>query len=127
MTYEEARTIIEKLAGGIDPVSGNPIPEDSPYNQPVVIRALYELLQSTRNNSKPRKSIEERRAENRRNGRPQNAGLPWDDISRQEVTRQFNDGLSIDKIAQGAERTTGAIIAELKRQGIITEEQAKSL
>lgn len=127
MNFEQARNIIHELAGGTDPVSGKPIPENSPYNHPPVIRALFTLLQSVKNNAKPRKTIEERKEENRRCGRPLNAGLPWDDESRQNVARQFNNGFSIDKMAQEFERTPGAIIAELKRQGVITEDQAKTL
>ncbi|MFC1798388.1 hypothetical protein ACFLZL_01095 [Thermodesulfobacteriota bacterium] len=127
MNSEEARNIIHRLAGGADPISGEPIPENSPYNQPVVIRALYTLLQTVKNNAKPRKTIEERKEENRRNGRPLNAGLPWGDDARQHVASKFNSGVSIEKMATEFERTPGAVIAELKRQGIITEDQAKSL
>lgn len=41
MTRQEARNILQSLAHGIDPASGEIFPEQSPFNQPDVIRALF--------------------------------------------------------------------------------------
>ena len=39
MELQIARQIIDTLAQGIHPVTGEAMPEDSPYNAPPVIRA----------------------------------------------------------------------------------------
>ena len=41
MELQIARQIIDTLAQGIHPVTGEAMPEDSPYNAPPVIRALH--------------------------------------------------------------------------------------
>ena len=41
MELQVARQIIDTLAQGIQPVTGEAMPEDSPYNAPPVIRALH--------------------------------------------------------------------------------------
>ena len=46
MELDAARTIIDTLAQGIHPVSGEVMPDDSPYNAPPVIRALFAVSQA---------------------------------------------------------------------------------
>ncbi len=41
MDVKEAKEIIQFLAKGIDPVTGEMFPDNSPYNHPKVIRALF--------------------------------------------------------------------------------------
>ena len=41
MDKSEALETVEALAHGIDPVTGELFPEDSPFNHPRVIRALF--------------------------------------------------------------------------------------
>ncbi len=41
-------TIIEALAEGVDPLTGQAFPEGSPYQQPTVIRALYTAVRELR-------------------------------------------------------------------------------
>ena len=41
MTPAEAKQIIEVLAGGIDPATGEVLPDDNPLSSPHVIRALF--------------------------------------------------------------------------------------
>jgi len=69
-----------------------------------------------------KKSLEEKQEENIRKGRPRNAGLPWTDELRKEVAGMFKSGKSIKELAQYFERTEGAIVSELVRQGLINPE-----
>lgn len=46
MELAAARNIIDTLAQGIHPVSGEVMPEDSPYNAPPIIRALFAVSQA---------------------------------------------------------------------------------
>ncbi len=65
MELQTARQIIDTLARGIHPVTGEAMPEDSPYNAPPVIRALFAVSQAL--DGKPQR---ERREP------PPNAGKP---------------------------------------------------
>jgi hypothetical protein len=46
MELQTARQIIDTLAQGIHPVTGEAMPQDSPYNAPPVIRALFAVSQA---------------------------------------------------------------------------------
>ena len=67
--------IIEGLANGIDPVTGELLPSNAPYNSPEVIRALFFVLEQVKNPRKRppkiKKSLEQKRTENIANGLPE--------------------------------------------------------
>lgn len=115
--------VVKALAEGVNPTTGEYYPDDSPYNSPVVIRALYTLLQEVEHRKgKPRgskKTVEEKQASNVANGLPKNAGLAWQEEERESVKSMFSNGELIPSIALRLERTTGSITAELKKQGLI--------
>ena len=71
--------ILHALANGVDPVTGEVLPESSPYNNPAVIRALYHALDlhCTLPNrlGAAKKTLAQRQAENLSRGMPENAGL----------------------------------------------------
>lgn len=117
--------ILEGLANGVNPLTGELLPTEAPYNSPEVIRALFCVLEHFKNPKKrlPRikKSLEQKRAENLANGLPENAGLPWSEDHRVELCNTFKDGVKISTLAQQFGRTKASIAAELKKQGLIEE------
>jgi len=120
MEIEKAKEIVSSLANGIDPVTGEVFPDDSPYNHPFVIRALFILLGNVVISKKQNKlSVREKQAQNLENGKPRNAGLPWTDELRQKVATMFHEVKHIGELARFFERTEGAIQSELVRQGLI--------
>ena len=44
MEHTKALAILDALSGGIDPVSGESFPADSPYQHPDVVRALFHAI-----------------------------------------------------------------------------------
>lgn len=103
----KAKEIAELLAHGVDPSTGEVFPAESHYNNPEVIRALFTMLASGRTPIKAtKKSIEDKQKENIDNGKPKNAGLPWNTEQRQEVAKHF-------------EKTQGEINSEFTHQGLI--------
>jgi hypothetical protein len=120
MELKEARTIVKTLAQGVDPTTGEVFPPDSPYNHPIVIRALFTISDLARSARNPKMSVEEKRRENLDHGMPGNAGLPWTDDARELVASQFQDGKTIEELASTLERSRGAIHAELIRQGLLS-------
>ncbi len=122
--------IVEALANGIDPITGELLPRESPYNHPDVIRALFTTLGLVKNPSKKsppkktpkvKKSPEQKQVENIENGLPKNAGLPWTDEQRVALVEQFLSGQEIKVLAEVHGRTDGAIKSELKKQGLLQE------
>lgn len=49
MDINRAKEIVSALAEGIDPATGEILPEDSVYNKGDVVRALYTLLEACKN------------------------------------------------------------------------------
>ena len=127
MEIEKAKEIVRLLANGTDPNTGEVFGEDSPYNHPIVIRALFTVLDHIRIPKKQNKlSIEEKQAQNMASGKPKNAGLAWTEELKQEVAMLFKEGKSIEDLAQHFERTKGAILSELIHQGIIEQDEKQS-
>ncbi len=126
MDAVRAKKVLEALANGVHPMTGEVFPVNSPYNHPEVIRALFFAVRNIPI-SKPKKAPEDRRRENIQNGRPANSGLPWDDESRQYVASAYRSGVTVGVMASKLLRSTGSIVAELQRQELITREEAMRL
>ena len=122
MELNESRNIVNTLAQGVDPTTGEVFPPESPYNDPEVIRALYSMLEFVKQARKPRMTVDERRRQNSEIGRPMNAGLPWTEEDRDAVASGFRGGKTIKELATNFERSLGAIHAELVRQELISPE-----
>ncbi|WCE28467.1 hypothetical protein [Vibrio sp. SCSIO 43137] len=127
MDNEKAYSIIDALANGIDPSTGEYFPEDSPYNNPDVIRALFYVLRTKPAQKKQKKSLEEKQQENISKGLPKNYGLPWTDETVEYVINQYHANVAIELIAQEVARKPSSIIGLLKKKEVITEEQAFSM
>ena len=119
MEINEAKKIVETLANGIDPTTGEVLPQESPYNDPSVIRALFTVLGSKKTVKKSKQTDDQKQQGNIDNGKPKNAGLPWTKELKAEVASKYLDGSSYDELAEYFERTRGAVISELTKQGLI--------
>jgi hypothetical protein len=119
MELNIAKETIERLADGINPATGEVLPKEGPYNDPLVVRALFTILESIKAIRPAARTAEQRQNDNVENGRPRNAGLPWTEEQRAEAAVKFKKGSSIIELAECFERTSGAITAELVKQGLI--------
>lgn len=125
MELYKAVQMIESVANGINPESGEAFPTDAPYNSPGIIRALFTCTQHIGHSPpKNKKTVEEKQAENKGKGLPLNAGLPWTKEMKAELANLYKDGETPANLAQKLERTQYAILLELKKQGLISEEDA---
>ncbi|MCL1079843.1 hypothetical protein D5R81_17085 [Parashewanella spongiae] len=75
MNQERIINIIETLANGVDPTTGEILPDSSPYNQPEVIRALFQVTKLIPKVKKTKKTTEQKQQENIDKGLPKNYGL----------------------------------------------------
>jgi hypothetical protein len=109
MTPAEAKQVIEVLAGGIDPATGEVLAEDNPINNPHVIRALFlaakalELQANKRVRPQP--------------VNPTNAGKSWTEAEDQQLAHAFDAGTAVAELARTHQRTSGAITSRLIRLG----------
>lgn len=104
MDIIRAKEIVRILADGIDPITGEILPEDSVYNSPEVIRALFTILEALRNPSVKSSA--------------QNAGTPWTDTEEDQLRDEFISNIRIADIAKFHGRSCGAIESRLEKLGL---------
>ncbi len=112
MSPLEAKKIIDALANGVDPETGEILPAQSTFNNPQVIRALFAALKALDSAAK--------RAERDRS-LPSNAGRSWPETEDKELLAIFDAGTPVKEIAEKHGRTQGAIVSRLVRLGRIKE------
>ena len=106
----ESLKILRLLADGIDPYTGEILPEHSPYQQPQTVRALFYAimaLEGTKENTQ-RAATELIKA-----------GKSWESIEDDQLKAEFDSGMSIREIAHKHQRTSGAIQSRLVKLGKI--------
>jgi hypothetical protein len=111
MNAVEAKTTLETLARGIDPATGEIFAEQSPFNNPQVIRALFFAAKEL---ERLNQSAPAARAERER---PTNAGRSWPPEEDAALLRDFDAGMSAKDLAVKHGRTKGAIDSRLVRLG----------
>jgi hypothetical protein len=110
MSPNEAKSIIETLANGVDPETGEVLSAQSVFNNPQVIRALFiatNALDSLAKREKREKTL------------PGKAGNAWSETEDSELLSAFDAGGSIIDISTIHGRTEGAIASRLIRLGRI--------
>jgi hypothetical protein len=107
MDEAKALGIVAALADGINPLTGEVFTEDSPYQSPDVVRALFLA----------RSALESRRRNRSRNTLPANAGKPWTAAEDTQLLTQFDRGLAVAELAREHERTVAGIQARLEKHG----------
>ena len=107
MELQSARQIIDTLAQGIHPVTGEAMPDDSPYNAPPVIRALFVVSQAL-GEGKPRKPPR---------ALPPNAGKPWSAEDDAQLRHAFAQGGQVPQLAQAMGRSRWSVESRLVKLG----------
>lgn len=113
MELQIARQIIDTLAQGIHPVTGEAMPEDSPYNAPPVIRALHAVSRAL---EAPGAAEPPEPARSRRN-LPPNAGKAWSPQEDAALETAFDAGIDLKQVAEELGRTRFAVEQRLVKLG----------
>ena len=106
MNTDDALKILEALADGVDPFTGEVFPDDSPYQNPRVIRALSVAVEAVKRMKK---------TEGRKKDLPAKAGTPWSVDEDKRLVEEFEAGKSVGELAEKHERSMGAIQSRLVR------------
>ena len=108
MNASEALDIVRALASGVDPVTGDAFPEESAYQRPQVVRALYEAVAALERSA---------RFNRRKEGLPGKASQPWTEEEDRRLLAAFDAGRALGEVAAEHQRTQGAIRARLVKYG----------
>lgn len=110
MQTTEALKILQALADGADPSTGEVLSSESLYQHPQIVRALMTAVR-----------IMERQQERDRRVRflPGNAGKAWDKTEQDQLCRDFDAGTSIKELASRHARTQVAVQSRLIKLGRI--------
>lgn len=108
MDVERAKELITILADGINPLTGEVLPDHDSCNQVEIVRALNAVLRELdRQPSKPQRVL------------PENTGKPWTKEDDETLCGMFASGVERKEICDYFKRTSGAITSRLVRLGKI--------
>lgn len=108
MHLESALPIVKALADGVNPVTGEQYPQDSPYAEPRALRALFSAIDLMQ------REVERER---RRERLPANFGKPWNEGEDRAIAAAFEEGASLADLARRHARTQGSIRLRLEKLG----------
>ena len=115
MNLLSAKPILEALADGVDPRTGEVLDPGSPIESAEVVRALHVAVAAI--------DREVRRRE-RASSLPENAGKAWAAEQDDAVARLFDAGGTVAAIAKELQRTRGSIASRLVRLGRVADRQS---
>ena len=115
MTPQEAKRVIESLARGVDPETGEVLPDDNPIHSPNVIRALF--LAANALSADPVKNTRSKAP------KPEQTGKSWSATEEEQLLTGFDSGVDVGALAERHHRTAGGIKARLARHGRLIPEQ----
>ena len=101
MDIQYAKQILEGLADGMNPLTGEVLSKDDVCNDPEIIRALHTILRML-DREKLSKHL------------PENAGKPWTKEEDDELCRRFDNGSTVKELSRTFKRTQGAITSRLE-------------
>ena len=110
MQLDAALPIVRALADGVNPVTGEAYPEQSPYAEPRALRALFSAAQLME------KEVDRERRKQRL---PANFGKPWTEGEDHLLVNEFDSAVTIPEIARKHLRTQGSIRLRLEKLGKI--------
>jgi hypothetical protein len=113
MEKEQALKILNALANGVHPATGEIFAADSAYQHPETVRALFEAVRALEG-SRPASSPERSTAE-----MPANTFVRWTREEEERLAAGFDVGRTSAELAKAHNRSRAAIEARLLKMGKI--------
>ena len=114
MEREQALRILNALANGVHPATGEKFAADSPYQHPDTVRALFEAMRAVEGGGAQTPAS----APERKPALPQSgSGSRWSGEEEQRLASAFDAGRTVDELARAHQRSRVAIEARLVRLG----------
>ena len=118
METQQTLAILNALANGVHPATGEQFPADSPYQHPDTVRALFAAMRAV---EKPQAAASER--ERKPGTAPGNIGSRWTPDEEQRLLQAFDAGTPVTELARAHARSIAAIEARLLKLGKIDVSQ----
>jgi hypothetical protein len=113
MEREQTLRILNALANGVHPATGEKFSADSPYQHPDTVRALFEAMRAV-DGAAPAPAAERKAAP----AMPQSGpGSRWSAEEEQRLATAFDAGRTVDELARAHGRSRASIEARLVRLG----------
>lgn len=106
MDINRVKEILSTLAEGVDPTTGEVLPDNSVCNKGEIVRAFYAVLNHLEE-KKPKKNM------------PANAGKPWTKEDEDLLISLYHSGTPKRDICKTLQRTESGVAARLVHLGII--------
>jgi hypothetical protein len=111
MDREQTLRILNALANGVHPATGEKFAADGPYQHPDTVRALFEAMRAVEGGAAAQ-------APERKPAFPQSgSGSRWSTEEEQRLAGGFDAGRTVDELARAHNRSRAAIEARLVRLG----------
>jgi hypothetical protein len=111
MDKEQTLRILNALANGVHPATGEKFAADGPYQHPDTVRALFEAMRAVEGAASPP-------APEHKPAFPQSgSGSRWSTEEEQRLAGGFDAGKTVDELARAHNRSRAAIEARLVRLG----------
>jgi len=114
MERQQALKILNALANGVHPATGEVFAADSAYQHPDTVRALFEAVRSMEGNRPPPPAAERKTGE-----APANTFVRWTAQEEERLAAGFDAGKTSAELAKLHNRTRNAIEARLLKMGKI--------
>lgn len=116
MEREQTLRILNALANGVHPATGEKFAADSPYQHPDTVRALFEAMRNVEGGPAQAPAT----APERKSTPPlpqSGSGSRWSSEEEQRLATAFDAGRTVDELARAHGRSRAAIEARLVRLG----------
>lgn len=114
MNAKDACIILEALMDGIDPITGEMLPEDHVCHEPAVLRALHKAIVTLRNSD----AVADDDAMVNQNGRL-NAGRSWTQEDLEALKQLHEAGVSMDEMCDLLQRRRRGVERQLFYLGLV--------
>lgn len=120
MEQQQTLRILNALANGIHPATGEQFSADSPYQHPDTVRALFSAVRMLEGNGTPAgAATATQKSESRPALPPSGAGSRWTPGEEQKLAVAFDAGKSVAELARLHGRSVAGIEARLLKLGKI--------
>lgn len=120
MEREQTLRILNALANGVHPATGEKFAADSPYQHPDTVRALFEAMRNVEGGAAPAPAPAPAAPGERKAAPPlpqSGSGSRWSGEEEQRLATAFDAGRTVDELARAHGRSRAAIEARLVRLG----------
>ena len=117
MEREQTLRILNALANGVHPATGEKFAADSPYQHPDTVRALFEAMRAVEGGAEPAATARAPVAERKTAPAQTGSGSRWSPDEEQRLAAAFDAGRTVDELARAHGRSRAGIEARLVRLG----------